>query len=160
MKLVHALVLKSLAETILVTTLAVAFYFSAFPPYFHGWGEAAPHAISGWVINQRVPWQRVEVQLFIDGRFVATAVANRPRPDVVNSGWGSDEWHGYEFPAPAVPLGFHEARVYALHSSSEGIRTLQQVGDPIQFTVDESGTLHNRLKASTRKGTDLASGTQ
>ena len=144
MKLIHALIAKSIAETILVAALAVGFYFTAFPPYFHGWGEASPHAISGWVVNQHVPWDRVEVQLFIDGKFVATGTANLSRPDVVAAGWAKDEWHGYSLAVPSLAPGVHEARVYALHASGYGIRqTLQLVGDPSPLRVDESGALHD-----------------
>ena len=147
MKLVHALIAKSLAETILVGTLAVVFFFSAFPPTFHGWGEALPHSLAGWVVNQAEPWERVEVQLFIDGRFFATGTASQSRPDVVAAGWARDEWHGYNFTAPPLSTGPHEARVYALHVSGAGARqSLQLLGDPIRFTVDEKGNLHDRSK--------------
>ena len=144
MKLIHALIAKSIAETILVATLAVAFYFTTFPPYFHGWSEVTPHAISGWVVNQHEPGNRVEVQLFIDGKFVATGTADLSRPDVVAAGWANDEWHGYAFAAPGLTSGDHEARVYALHASCHGVRqTLQLVGDPIILRVDQTGALHD-----------------
>jgi len=144
MKLIHALIAKSIAETILVAALAVAFYFTTFPPYFHGWSEVAPHAISGWVVNQHEPGNRVQVQLFIDGKFAATGTADLSRPDVVAAGWADDEWHGYNFAAPALASGDHEARVYALHSSGSGVRqTLQLVGDPVTLQVDQTGALHD-----------------
>jgi hypothetical protein len=140
MKLVHALIAKSLAETILVGALAVTFYLSAFPPSFHGWGEVLPHSIAGWAVNQADPWDRLEVELFIDGQFVAGSTANQSRPDLVAAGWARDEWHGYAFPAPQLSHGLHEARVYALHATSGGKRqTLQLVGDPILFGVDYDG---------------------
>ena len=34
--------------------------------------------ISGWAVNNASPWERVEVQLFIDGKFVASAIADQP----------------------------------------------------------------------------------
>jgi hypothetical protein len=144
MKLVHALIAKSLAETILVASLAVAFYLSAFPPSFHGWGEVLPHGIAGWAVNQADPWERLEVQLFIDGKFVASGTANQPRPDVAAAGWARDEWHGYKFDALMLRgPGRHQGRVYALHGSKRGAQqTLQMVGDPIWFDVDTKGTLH------------------
>jgi len=142
MKLVHALIAKSLAETILVAVLAVGFYLSAFPPAFHGWGEALPQGIAGWAVNQAKPWERLEVQLFIDQKFVAGARANQSRPDVVAAGWARDEWHGYMFSTPPLPYGFHEARVYALHAATGGKRqTLQLIGDPILFAVDQNGVI-------------------
>jgi hypothetical protein len=144
MKLVHALIAKSLAETIFVASLAVAFYLSAFPPSFHGWGEVLPHSIAGWAVNQADPWERLEVQLFIDGKFVASATANQPRPDVSAAGWARDEWHGYKFDVLALRgPGRHQASVYALHGDPRGARqTLQMVGDPIWFDVDDRGVMH------------------
>lgn len=142
-QLVNLLIAKSILETILVGTIAVAVYVNAFPPTFHGWGEAVPEleTISGWVVNDANPWQRVEVQLFIDGKFVATQVANQSRPDVVAAGWARDEWHGYNLDVPELPSGIHEAQVYAVHPSGNGSRyTLQLLGNPIRFEVRSDGT--------------------
>jgi hypothetical protein len=140
MKLVHALVVKSLAEAILVGALAVAFYLSVFPPTFHGWGEVSPHGVAGWVVNQAEPWERVEVQLFIDGKFIAAASASESRPDVVVAGWARDQWHGYNFSVSSLSQGAHEARVYALHQSGGGVRqSLQLVGDPIRLNIAGDG---------------------
>lgn len=144
-QLVNLLIAKSILDTVLVGTIAVAAYFNAFPPTFHGWGEAVAEtqSISGWAVNDSDPWQRVEVQLFIDGKLVGTQVANQPRQDVVTSGWARDEWHGYNFVVSGLSAGPHEARVYALHSSRNGSRyTLQMLGDPIQFQVEGDGSWH------------------
>jgi hypothetical protein len=135
-KLIKFLIGKSMLETVLVSAIAVAFYIDAFPPYFHGWGEAAPtaQAIVGWAVNNDAPWQRVSVQLFVDGNFIGTQTANLARPDVSAAGWAKDEWHGYSFRLPLLGAGPHEARVYAVHESGGGTRqTLQQLGDPIHF---------------------------
>ena len=140
--LVHALIGKSILETLLVGALAVFTFITVLPPYFHGWGEVTNTGISGWVVNDAAPWNRVQVQLFIDGEFVASAVANESRRDVLLAGWSKDEWHGYTFPVTSLTVGLHEARVYALHESGAGTRkTLQLVGDPIQFSVDAKGDL-------------------
>ncbi|MEP6635264.1 MAG: hypothetical protein ABJB97_00970 [Acidobacteriota bacterium] len=140
LRLLQLLIAKSIAETLFVSALAVGFFYSAFPPYFHGWGEATPEAIAGWAVNNSVPWDRVEVQLFIDGHFVASEVANLSRPDVKQAGWSKDEWHGYVFALPPLAVGTHEADVYAVHESSGGLRrTLQLLGSRIYFAVDEKG---------------------
>lgn len=142
LKLFRVLIAKSIAETLFVGTLAVAFFFTTFPPSFQGWGEATHDAIAGWVVNNSQPWARVEVQLFIDGRFVSSGSASRSRPDVLAAGWARDEWHGYIFDVPKLPAGIHDAHVYAVHESGNGIRqTLQLVGHPIRFKVDEQGKL-------------------
>lgn len=140
-KLVNVLIAKSMLDTILVGVVAVVVYTRAFPPTFHGWGEAvaASQSISGWVVDNADPWRRVEVQLFVDGKFVGTTVAQLSRPDVVAARWAKDEWHGYSFVVSNLPQGWHEAKVYALHQS--GTRyTLQMLGDAIRFQVEENGS--------------------
>jgi len=141
-RLAHILIGKSIVETLLVGALAVFTFITAFPPYFHGWAELTESGISGWAINNASPWERVEVQLFIDGKFVASAIADQPRPDVLAAGWAKDQWHGYNFRLPRQSPQYHEARVYVLHDSGGGRRkSLQLVGQRIVFFVDEDGTM-------------------
>ena len=142
-KLVNVLIAKSILETVFVGALVVAVYMNAFPPTFHGWGEAVQESqtIAGWAVNDADPWNRVEVQIFIDGKFWDRGEATHPRPDVFAAGWAKDEFHGYAFTTPKLAPGIHEARVYAVHSSSGGDRqTLQMLGDPIRFEVNEDGS--------------------
>lgn len=140
--LVHVLIGKSVAETLLVGALAVFAFITVLPPHFHGWGEVTESSISGWAVNNAAPSDRVEVQLFIDGRFAAQGVADMSRPDVLAAGWSKDEWHGYTFPITTLTAGRHEARVYALHDSDAGKRkTLQLLGAPVRFIVGTNGTL-------------------
>jgi hypothetical protein len=142
-RLVNVLIGKSIAETILVGAIAVGVFVKAFPPTFHGWGEAvtASRSIAGWAVNDAEPGERVEVHLFVDGKLSATQSANLSRPDVAAAGWARDEWHGYNFALPALAAGDHEARVYALRASSGATRyTLQLLGDPIRFTVNDDGS--------------------
>ena len=141
-RLVNLLIAKSILETVLVGTIAVVVYLNAFPPTFHGWGEAVAgsKSISGWVVSDADPWRRVEVQLFVDGKLIGTQAAHLSRPDVVSAGWAKDEWHGYSFVVDGLTSGSHEARVYALHPSGSGARyTLQMLGDPITFSVNADG---------------------
>ena len=141
--LVQVLIGKSILETLLVGALAVFTFINILPPYFHGWGEVTDTGISGWIVNDAAPWERVEVQLFIGGQFVATTIANQPRPDVLAAGWSKDQWHGYTFLFSSVnsmPPGLQEARVYALHDSGGGARkSLQLVGKPLPVWVDIEG---------------------
>src|ERR1700741_2358875 len=120
-RLVNVLIAKSVLDTLLVATIAVVVYLNAFPPTFHGWGEAVAQdrSISGWAVNNADPWQRVEVQLFVDGKFAGMQVAQLSRPDVAAAGWSRDDWHGYRFVLNLV-AGVHEARVYAVHASGSG----------------------------------------
>jgi hypothetical protein len=144
-QLVNLLIGKSILETILVSTLAVVVYLNAFPPTFHGWGECVPdtRSIAGWAVNNAAPWDRLEVQLFIDDQFCGTQVAHLSRPDVVRAGWANDEWHGYSFSLSGLAPGNHEARVYAVHRNGDRM-TLQLLGDPIQFAVSGDGTWQQR----------------
>jgi hypothetical protein len=142
-QLVNLLLAKSILETIFVAMLAVVIYTKAFPPTFHGWGEAVVElrSISGWVVDDADPWRHVEVQLFVDGKLSGTQVAQLSRPDVVTARWARDEWHGYNFVVNGLGVGMHEAKVYALHQSGDRY-TLQMLGDPIRFEVD----VHNSWK--------------
>src|ERR1043166_1953425 len=147
---VNFLIVKSVIDTVLVSTIAVVAYLNAFPPTFHGWGEAVVQEkrIAGWAVNDADPWQRVEVQLFIDGKFAGIQVAQLSRPDVVAAGWCKDEWHGYIFDVNDLVAGTHEARVYAVHSSGYGARyTLQLLGDPIRFEVAQDDWKRFHAKA-------------
>lgn len=140
--LVHILIGKSVVETLLVGALAVFTYLTVLPPYFHGWGEITKTGVAGWAVNNAEPWDRVEVQLYINGGFFAQGVADKSRPDVPAAGWSRDEWHGYEFPVGALGQGTHEARVYAVHHSGNGARkTLQLLGNSITFSIDSNGRL-------------------
>src|ERR1043166_3055401 len=141
-RLVHLLIGKSILETLLVGGLAVFSFMTILPPYFHGWGEVTTTGISGWVVNNGDPWERVEVQIFIDGKFAGEGIANQPRPDVTAAGWARDPWHGYTFSVSSLGPRYHEASVYAVHDSGAGARkSLQLVGDRILFFVDGNGKL-------------------
>lgn len=144
-QLVNLLIGKSILEILLVGTIAVVVYVNAFPPTLKGWGEAVveTQSIAGWAVDYAAPWDRLEVQLFIDGQFHARQVAQQSRPDVAAAGWARDEWHGYNFPVSGLPPGHHEARIYALHKNGDRI-TLQLLGDPIQFVVNGDGTWQKR----------------
>ena len=144
-QLIHLLIGKSILETIVVATIAVLVFLNVFPPSFKGWGEVVvgTQSIAGWAVNSREPWERVEVQLFIDGKLHSSQVAQQSRPDVSAAGWAKDEWHGYNFSVSGLPPGNHEARVYALHRTGERL-TLQLLGNPIQFAVSGDGTWQKR----------------
>ncbi len=144
-RLVNLLLGKSIIETLVVGALAVYTFMSVLPPFFHGWGEVTEKGISGWVVNNASPRERVEVQLFVDGRFVGQGTADKNRPDVSAAGWAQDGLHGFEFlisPLVIDQSKTHEARVYVLHDDGRGIRkSLQLLGDPIPFNVGQDGKL-------------------
>src|SRR5258706_1836369 len=91
-KLVHLLLSKSMAEALLVTAVAVGFYFSTTNRHLRGVLDRADNqTVTGWVVDEAQPATRVEVQLFIDenspplplaGEFLPAFIANRrPRVD-------------------------------------------------------------------------------
>jgi hypothetical protein len=133
------------AALVCVTAAAGAYAvwveYSSFPPHFRGFGEVTRKGeVAGWAVDASRPGARVEVELYIDGRFVAHDVAALPRPDVVAAGRATDPDCGYRFPLPALAEGPHEARVYALHAPGPAERrTLKQLGDPLRFDAGADG---------------------
>ncbi len=122
----------------MVSAVAVAFYFATTNRYLTGvldWADR--RTVSGWAVDAGQPGARVEVQLFIDDKFMGDSVAAQFRPDVHESHRAEDNWHGFIFQTPGLPAGEHEARVYALHSSGSGSRrTLQLIGKPFHFRIE------------------------
>ena len=137
-KLIYVLIAKSIAEALLITAVAVGFYFATTNPYLRGVLDNADRDwVSGWVSDDAHPWTRVEVQLFIDDKFAGHAVAAEFRPDVHEAKRAADDWHGFVFRTPQLAAGEHEARVYAMHSNGAGERrTLQLIGKPFKFRTD------------------------
>ena len=136
-RLARFLLAKAIIEALLVGALAVWFYVSAFPPFFRGAVDVTDrNGVAGWAVNSANPQERVEVQLYIDGRFVAHTIADQPRPDVRAAGRATDENCGFRFAGPfALDSGPHEARVYVVHASNnETRRTLQLLGNPLSLS--------------------------
>lgn len=75
-------------------------------------------AIDGWAFEPANPTERVVVELRLDGRTLATTVADRHRPDLVRAGIG-DAFHGFRF---TLKPGWAERRadLSAVARSMEG----------------------------------------
>lgn len=116
---------------------ALNFVTSAAPaePYFKGWvDDATPLTVRGWVVNKAAPTQPVEVQLYIDNRFVETRLADYPRPDLKPGGLFESDRVGFMFLTPTLLSGKHEARVYAVRKGeADGSRSLRLIGRPLIF---------------------------
>ena len=127
-----------MAEAVLVTAVAVTFYFATTNRHLRGvLDQADSRTVTGWVVDEAQPSTRVEVQLFIDEKFMADTLASEFRPDVYEARRAEDDWHGFVFRTPRLLPGEHEARVYALHSGGAGTRrTLQLIGKPFRFRID------------------------
>lgn len=155
-RLTNFLILKSILEALFVGVLATGFYLTAFTPFFRGSLDAADaRQIAGWVVNHREPQSRVEVQLYIDGRFAGNGTADRSRPDVKAAGRAEDEGHGFVFDTPPLPVGEHEARVYAVHASGRGQRrTLQLIDKPLLFSVAPNEAMRDSAAPIIEAGQD------
>ena len=127
-----------MAEALLVTAIAVGFYFATTNRHLRGVLDRADReTVSGWVVDEAQPSTRVEVQLFVDEKFAGDTLAGQFRPDVREARRAEDDWHGFVFQTPQLSAGEHEARVYALYSSGSGTRrTLQLIGKPFRFRAD------------------------
>jgi hypothetical protein len=145
-KLWQLLIAKSIIEALLVTALAVSFYLVVTNPHLRGWlDQADARTISGWVVNEKTAGARVEVQLFIDDKFMENRTADAFRPDVHQAQRADDDWHGFVFQTPPLAAGDHEARVFAVHrGGSDERRMLQIVGKPLHFRVDSAVTESRR----------------
>lgn len=136
-RLTTLLLSKLTLDLLFVGALAVYAHSAAFHPFFSGSLDSADSSsVRGWVVDRARAGEAVEVQLYLDGRFVADAFADGPRPDVSAKGYAPDERHGFVFALGPLPAGTHEARVYAVHASrADSRRTLQQIGAAYRFTV-------------------------
>lgn len=133
-KLANLLIAKSIVEVLFVVALVIVAQYRAFHPYFRGDAEESNGHIAGWVVDDATPTRRVEVQLYVDGKFIGQTIADKPRPDVRAAGRAVDEFCGIDFALPELADGTHEASVYAVHSSDDDKRkTLQLINHPVVF---------------------------
>ena len=119
-------------------------FVGAFALYTHavtfqrGFEGALEHAdgrgARGWVVDLERPGEPVEVQLFVDGRFAASAVAEERRSDTIPGDTGGAGRRGFTFRFERDLYGEHEVRVYAVREGRGGERRLlQQMGGPVGF---------------------------
>lgn len=138
-RLSRVLTAKSLAEVVFLVALVAAFSYSHFNTHFRGSLDVADaRSVGGWVVDESAPDAQVEVELYIDGHFVARRRADAPRPDVLAAGRAASPHHGYVFETPRLPPreGEYEARVFAAHAGADAAHaTLQQVGETKRFRV-------------------------
>lgn len=146
-RLSQILIGKSLIEALFLAALVTAFSYSHFRPHFRGSLDVAgARAVGGWAVDEAAPDAQVEVELYIDGHFVARRRADQLRADVLAAGRAAGAYHGFVFETPPLPprQAEYEARVFAAHAGADAARaTLQQVGETKMFRVapdaDNSG---------------------
>lgn len=125
-----AIILKALLELALLAGIAGYAAWKNFPPSLRGAIDiAGPEQVAGWAIDTESPEACVTVQLFVDGRFVASRIADAPRPDLVRAGVVKNAAgkadHGFSFRLDAnLGPGQHRLQVFVLHEALNGYRTL------------------------------------
>ena len=137
-RFVQVLIGKSVCEALVITAVAAGLFLTTTNLALHGGLDRADaQNIAGWAVDDSSPGRRVEVQLFIDDKFIGQKRANQLRPDVHQASRGADDWHGFVFKTPQLGAGEHEARVYVVHNTASPTRqTLQIIGNPIRFRSD------------------------
>jgi len=130
-RLVKLIAVKLALDLVFVCGLAVYTHAVTSRTSFEGKLEHADGlGVSGWVADLERPGAPVEVQLFLNGRFAAAALASEPAPD--DSRARGRRAFVLRFEPPRS--GEYEARVFAVREGGGGMRrTLQQVGEPEHF---------------------------
>jgi hypothetical protein len=126
-RLLRAVIAKSFVEIFVVCVIATLAAFSNFSPMLRGHIDVADQMrVSGWVYDPLAPNSVIQVQLFIDGHFVAARVADESREDLVEAGATNKPNHGFTFSLKSLNLtrGKHTVQVYALRGTSGATKAL------------------------------------
>lgn len=138
-KLLRAILAKSFVEVILVCVVVTLAAFSTFSPQLRGAIDVADQTqISGWVNDPRLPEMALEVQLFIDGKFIASQLADDRRDDLVSAGVTTRPNHGFNFALEPfkLPAGEHSAQVFAVRDAAGASKILLPVtAEPRTFQI-------------------------
>ena len=137
-RLAGVLIGKAFIELLLLAALVVGFSYSTLSSSVEcGLDAADARGVSGWAVDRSRPGETVEVQLYLDGQFAASAVANQPRADAPAPGGDGAGGHGFVFELDTTRAGGREARVYVVRASGGGARrTLRLVGGPVRLGGD------------------------
>lgn len=137
--LLRAIIAKSFVEVILVCVVVSLAAFSTFSPQLRGAIDVADQSqISGWVNDPRLSDTALEVQLFIDGKFIASRLADDQREDLVSAGATTRPNHGFSFALEPfkLPAGEHSAQVFAVRDATGTSKILLPVtAEPRTFQI-------------------------
>ena len=120
-RLLRAVLVKTGLEIGFVCVIATLAAFHNASPLLRGALDAADQThVAGWAYDPLTPDAPLDVQLFIDERFIATQRAERLRVDLVQAGATPTAAHGFRFELAAAPLtaGTHTAQVYAVRNAA------------------------------------------
>jgi hypothetical protein len=136
-RLVKLIAAKLTLDLLFVCGLAVYTHAVTYRSGFDGeLIHADGQTISGWVADLEQQGAPVEVQLFLNGRFAATTLADEPVSDAAPSYSARSGRRAFVFQFAQPRYGEYEARVYAVRVGRGGARrTLQQIGVPLSFKL-------------------------
>ena len=118
-KLLKAILAKAGLEfLIILIAISLAAYSHLNPPIRGAIDVADATRVAGWAYDPREPDVRLEVQLFIDGQWVASHRADEQRDDLVKASAAADTLHGFTFSVPTLQLtpGKHQVTVYVMRA--------------------------------------------
>jgi len=119
-RLFTAIVIKTLLEVIFICAIVTLAATANFHPFLRGAIDIADEKhIAGWARDPTSSDQALDVQLFIDGDFVAAMRSNEPRSDLVTAGAAKRPDHGFAFSIDSLKLapGRHIVQVYAVREA-------------------------------------------
>ncbi len=138
-RLLAAVSIKALLEIIFVCVVVSIAAVRTFHPSLRGAIDMTEATrIAGWAYDSGAIGAPLDVQLFIDGGFVAAARADAFRPDLVEAGATPLPDHGFSFSLESTNLarGPHTAQVYAVRAALGGTLTLIPISkEVVSFEV-------------------------
>lgn len=138
-RLLRAILAKSFFELLFVCVVATFAAFQNYSPLLRGAIDIADTArVAGWAHDPLAPQETLDVQLFIDGQFIAARRADELRVDLVKAGATTHPNHGFSFELGLLALanGPHTAQVYALRTAAGTNKMLLPLSkQPVLFQV-------------------------
>ncbi len=126
-RLLKAVILKLLVEILFVCAATSIAAFAYFNPALRGEVELADaQRVEGWACDPLSTARPLEVQLFIDNRFIAATVADRVREDLITARLLRRVPFGFSFELNPLALdpGRHRVQVYVVYPAPGGAKTL------------------------------------
>jgi len=72
--------------------------------------------ITGWAYDPDAATSPAEIDIYVDGTYLKTVLANVDRPDLATTLGDAGTQHGFEISLPALSFGTHKIAIYAAES--------------------------------------------